>query len=68
MWLMGSVVLQYVSSPWTRDRTGVPCIARQILNHWSTREAPVVVVFNGDLSGILSGLDYKLPMGGNLSY
>ena len=19
---------------WTRDQTGVPCIARQILNHW----------------------------------
>ena len=24
---------------WTRDQTGVPCIARQILNHWTTREA-----------------------------
>ena len=33
-------------SPWevgsfqTRDRTTVPCIARWILNHWTTREAP----------------------------
>ena len=24
----------------TRDRTCVPCIARQILNHWTTREIP----------------------------
>ena len=25
----------------TRDQTGVPCIARWILNHWTTREAPL---------------------------
>ena len=24
---------------WTRDRPCVPCIARLILNHWTTREA-----------------------------
>ena len=24
----------------TRDQTHVPCIGRQILNHWSTREVP----------------------------
>ena len=23
-----------------RDRTHVPCMARQILNHWTTREVP----------------------------
>ena len=34
------VVLQHVGSSWTRDRTSVPCIARWILNHWTTREAP----------------------------
>ena len=28
-----------LSSP-TRDRTHVPCIGRQILNHWTTREVP----------------------------
>ena len=28
-----------LSSP-TRDQTGVPCIARQVLNHWTTREVP----------------------------
>ena len=25
----------------TRDRTRVPCIARRILNHWTTREVPI---------------------------
>ena len=25
---------QHVEFSWTRDQTGVPCIARQILNHW----------------------------------
>ena len=33
-----SVVLLHVESPWSRDRTHVPCIDRQILNHWTTRE------------------------------
>ena len=39
LWLMGLVVPQLVGSSWTRDRTGVPCIARWIPNHWTTREA-----------------------------
>ena len=26
-------------SSWTRDQTHVPCIGKQILNHWTTREA-----------------------------
>ena len=30
------------SSP-ARDWTGVPCIGRQFLNHWTTREVPVTV-------------------------
>ena len=29
-----------LSSP-TRDQTRIPCIARQILNHWSTKEMPL---------------------------
>ena len=33
-----SAVLLHVESPWSRDRTHVPCIGRQILNHWTTRE------------------------------
>ena len=28
-----------LSSP-VRDRTSIPCIGRQILNHWTTREVP----------------------------
>ena len=28
-------------SSWTRDQTSVPCIAGQILTHWTTREAPI---------------------------
>ena len=31
----------------SRDQTHVPCIGRQILNHWTTRE--VSVIFNVDL-------------------
>ena len=29
----------------TRDWTCVPCIGRQILNHWPTREDPVLPIF-----------------------
>ena len=39
LWHTGLVALWQVGSSWTRDQTGVPCIARQILNHWTTREA-----------------------------
>ena len=48
----GSVVVAYVlsglsqvRSSWTRDQTGVPCITRQILNHWTTREALLHIFF-----------------------
>ena len=46
-WWVVSVAPQYVgnfSSP-TRDWTRVPCIRRQILNHWTTREVPVILSF-----------------------
>ena len=32
-------------SSWTRDWTFIPCIVRQILNHWTTREVPLHVSF-----------------------
>ena len=32
------VALRHVGSSWTRDQTCVPCIGRQILIHWATRE------------------------------
>ena len=37
-WLMGLVALYHVESSQTRDRTCVPCIDRQFLNHHTTRE------------------------------
>ena len=40
LWLMGFVAPWLVGSSQTRDRTGVPCIARQTLNQWTIREAP----------------------------
>ena len=38
---MGLVAPWQVESPQTRDQTRVPCIGRQILNHWATREVPL---------------------------
>ena len=35
----GSVTLRHVGSSRTRDGTGIRCVARQILNCWTTREA-----------------------------
>ena len=29
-------------SSWTRDRTCIPCVGRWILNHWITREGPLI--------------------------
>ena len=36
---MDLFALLLVGSSWTRDQTSVPCTAKQILNHWTTREA-----------------------------
>ena len=38
LWPMALVTPQHVESSQTRDQTGVPCIGRWILNHWTTRE------------------------------
>ena len=40
LWHMGLAASWHVGSSWTRARTRVPCIGRQILNHCATREAP----------------------------
>ena len=40
LWLTGLVAPRHVGSSQTRDRTRVPCIGRQTLNHCTTREAP----------------------------
>ena len=36
---MDLVAPWHVGSSRTRDRTSIPCIARRILNSWTTREA-----------------------------
>ena len=38
-WYTGFVALWHVGSSRTRDRTHAPCMGRQILNLWTTREA-----------------------------
>ena len=38
LWCMGLAALCHVGSSQARDQTCVPCIARWILNHWTTRE------------------------------
>ena len=46
-WLHWALVAAYgwhVGSSWTRTRTRVPCIGRQIPNHCTTREAPEYIV------------------------
>ena len=40
LWHRGLAALQHVGSPQIKDRTCVPCTARQTLNHWATKEAP----------------------------
>ena len=40
LWLSGLVGWWNVGVSQTSDQTCVPCIGRQILNHWTTREAP----------------------------
>ena len=36
------VAPQHVESPQIRNQTHVPCIGRQILNHWTTREGFII--------------------------
>ena len=38
VWCTGLVALRHMESSWTRDQMHVPCIGRQILYHWTTRE------------------------------
>ena len=39
LWPTGPAAPRHVGSSRTRDRTRVPCIGRQTLNHCATREA-----------------------------
>ena len=42
---------QHMESSWTRDLTCVPCIGRQILNHWTTREVLLALLKDSELVG-----------------
>ena len=43
----GSAALWHAESSQTRDQTCVFCIGRQLLNHWTTREAQKSLFFHG---------------------
>ena len=47
-WYMVLVVLWHVGSSQTSNGTGVPCIARQILNNWTTREVHPFLILNAE--------------------
>ena len=40
----------YVESSWTRDQTHVPCIGRQILNHWTTRKVTTFLIISSTIT------------------
>ena len=42
----GLVVPWHTGSSWARDQTRVPCIGRQIPNHWTTKDFPVYFVID----------------------
>ena len=50
LWCSGLVGLQHVESSRSRDRTHVPCVGRQILNHCTTREVQIQEDILNDLS------------------
>ena len=75
---MGLVALPHVGSSRTRDRTRVPCIGRWILNHCTTREVLIVIlyifsweIFSASLQVILinsvsvNSRSIGVPMGGS---
>ena len=45
LWHLGLVAPQHVGFSRGRDQIHVPCIGRQILHHWTTREALWVFYF-----------------------
>ena len=54
LWCTGLVVPRHVESSQTRDQTQVPCIGRQILNHWTTREVPYLELLKVFLTHVMS--------------
>ena len=58
LWCMGLVALQHVGSSWTRARTCVPCIGRQIPRHQGSPSNAFLNSTSGALS-CLSLIDLK---------
>ena len=53
LWLRGLVAPRHMGSSGTRDHTGIPLVARWILNLWATREVPRKLFFPfKNISGI----------------
>ena len=58
LWHTGLVAPRHVEFSLTKDQTCVPCIGRQILNHWATQEVQGTVSMEGQpqvLCGFSSG-------------
>jgi len=55
------VAPRHVGSSQMRDRTHVPCIGKRILNHWTSREGQISLLFrsNGRVLGFSGGSDSK---------
>ena len=67
LWGRGSVAPWHVGSFWTRDWIRISIIGRQILNHCTTREAPIrqdvkMRVSNGYRKTYSGGKSYVLEM------
>ena len=54
LWHTGSIAPRHVRSSQTRGRTRVPCIGRRILNHWTTREVPIIFLNQCDWANVCS--------------
>ena len=62
LWHMSLVALQHVKSSRIRDKNHVPCVGRQILNHWTSKEAqisPLKLFFSKILSNLKNQLVLK---------
>ena len=59
LWRMGLAALYHVGSSHTRDRNRVPCIARWILNHWTTGKPWLLSILNCSQSDLRCAVSIK---------
>ena len=64
LWHTGLIAPTQVGSSQTRGWTGIPCIVRQILNHWKTREVPHCLLIVGRFGSLEEGLGTITTSGG----